>query len=311
LENFRKILYATTCRDEDLPALRQAISLARNNGAQLSALVYRPELPDNLAHQAKGYDDFLRTKTAQLIAEVSVELGYAEKVASIDVLTGDQMANLIIRQVIRGEFGLLIKAAEATESGQGYDPIDMALLKYCPTPVWLSRPISRHRDQLRVAVAVDPEADEETAEKLSLRLLQLARSLADNGDGELRIVSCWDYELEGFLRRNSWVCLPAEDVSSSVLRAGDLHRARLNGLLAKSGIAGKQTIHHLRGKPGDLIPHFVINQQIDVLVMGTVARTGIPGFLFGNTAENIVQKLRCSLLAVKPEWFVTPIRLDA
>lgn len=74
---------------------------------------------------------------------------------------------------------------------------------------------------MRVAVAVDPEASAETAEKLSLPLLQLARSLADSCDGELRIVSCWDYELEGFLRRNSWVSLPAEHVSSSVLRAGD------------------------------------------------------------------------------------------
>lgn len=109
---------------------------------------------------------------------------------------------------------------------------------------------------MRVAVAVDPEASAETAEKLSLPLLQLARSLADSCDGELRIVSCWDYELEGFLRRNSWVSLPAEHVSSSVLRAGDQSRARLNSLVARAGIAGKQTVHHLRGSAGNLIPHF-------------------------------------------------------
>ena len=41
--------------------------------------------------------------------------------------------------------------------------------------------------------------------------------------------------------------------------------------------------------------------------MGTVARSGIPGFLIGNTAEDIVQKLTCSLVALKPNDFVSPV----
>lgn len=42
--------------------------------------------------------------------------------------------------------------------------------------------------------------------------------------------------------------------------------------------------------------------------MGTVARTGIPGFIIGNTAENILQKIDCSLLALKPLGFVSPVK---
>jgi len=44
--------------------------------------------------------------------------------------------------------------------------------------------------------------------------------------------------------------------------------------------------------------------------MGTVARTGIQGFIMGNTAENILNQLDCSVLAVKPPGFVTPVTLD-
>ncbi|HNA79424.1 MAG TPA: universal stress protein, partial [Turneriella sp.] len=137
----------------------------------------------------------------------------------------------------------------------------------------------------------------------------LMQQIADQCDGELRIVSCWEYELEGFLRRNSWISLPAEDVSSSVLRAGDLHLAKLGELVQKAGISGRQNVHHPRGRAGELIPHFCTEHKIDILVMGTVARTGIPGFLFGNTAENIVRKLNCSLLALKPEGFVSPVEI--
>jgi len=43
--------------------------------------------------------------------------------------------------------------------------------------------------------------------------------------------------------------------------------------------------------------------------MGTVARTGVPGFITGNTAESILNQLECSVLAIKPAGFVTPIEL--
>jgi nucleotide-binding universal stress UspA family protein len=51
-----------------------------------------------------------------------------------------------------------------------------------------------------------------------------------------------------------------------------------------------------------------IKSQIDILIMGTVARTGISGFIIGNTAENILQKIDCSLLALKPQGFVSPVK---
>lgn len=52
----------------------------------------------------------------------------------------------------------------------------------------------------------------------------------------------------------------------------------------------------------------VTQENIDILVMGTLARTGIAGFVIGNTAENIVQSIECSLVALKPEGFVSPIK---
>ena len=50
--------------------------------------------------------------------------------------------------------------------------------------------------------------------------------------------------------------------------------------------------------------------RITTLVMGTVARTGIPGLLIGNTAETVLDRARCSVLAVKPSDFRSPIRVD-
>jgi nucleotide-binding universal stress UspA family protein len=52
-----------------------------------------------------------------------------------------------------------------------------------------------------------------------------------------------------------------------------------------------------------------VSEGVDVLVMGTVARGGIPGMLIGNTAERVLRKLPCSVLTVKPDGFESPVRL--
>ncbi|MDH5473944.1 MAG: universal stress protein [Gammaproteobacteria bacterium] len=43
--------------------------------------------------------------------------------------------------------------------------------------------------------------------------------------------------------------------------------------------------------------------------MGTVGRTGISGFFIGNTADSVLRQVDCSILAIKPEGFVTPVEL--
>jgi universal stress protein E len=45
-------------------------------------------------------------------------------------------------------------------------------------------------------------------------------------------------------------------------------------------------------------------------VMGTLGRTGIPGFFIGNTAEEILQTTHASVLAIKPTGFVSPVETE-
>ncbi|NMV12061.1 universal stress protein, partial [Vibrio parahaemolyticus] len=86
------------------------------------------------------------------------------------------------------------------------------------------------------------------------------------------------------------------------------HKQALQQLLEESGITGEIVIHHLHGKPDEKIPDYVESIEVDVLVMGTLARTGISGYVIGNTAENILQSINCSLVALKPDGFVSPIQ---
>ena len=105
----------------------------------------------------------------------------------------------------------------------------------------------------------------------------------------------------------SEVALAQEQVERYVEDSRAEARKALERLLA--GVPdrpGRRSVHLLKGEPADVIAEFAKAHRVDLIVMGTVARTGIPGLLIGNTAETILQRVDCSVLAVKPDGFVSP-----
>jgi len=310
MQNFTKILYASDGVTDETAGLKQALSLARNNQASLRILVTRPEMPEKLSDIAETFDQSLREQLKALLeaARTSINLDKDAVPVTVDLVTDDKPSVRIVQEVLRNDHDLLVKDATTPTGGSGFKAIDMALLRKCPCPVWLCRPIERSRNEMKIAVAIDPESDQANQHAHSVRLLQLARALADTCSGALDIVSCWSFEYEEFLRHSPWAKLPEEDISRAVAEAQDDHKHNLDSLIADANLSGEQRVHHVRGRAEDMIPAFVDDQSIDVLLMGTVARTGLAGFAIGNTAESIVQSLSSSLIALKPEGFVSPVK---
>ena len=310
MRRFQSILYITRGSADEGEALKQALSMARNNGADLHAIAVSPVLPKNLGEYEAGYETSLaeHIKAAIASAQSALKMSPDAVHVTVEVECGDTPAVRIVRRVLRGAHDLLIKQAEPDERHAGFRALDMQLLRTCPCPVWLCRPISRSRSYIRVAVAVEPQTTESAGRDLALQLLQLSRSLADTASGELGVISCWDFEFEEDLRHSPWAKVSEESLAESIATAEREHRAALDELVHESGIGGSIRVHHTRGRPERAIPELVDQLQIDILVMGTVGRTGIPGFVIGNTAENVVREIRCSLVALKPNGFVSPIR---
>jgi nucleotide-binding universal stress UspA family protein len=85
----------------------------------------------------------------------------------------------------------------------------------------------------------------------------------------------------------------------------------LDELLASGPFVDAPWQKYLRHGPAEqVVPELVNEYQIDLLVMGTVARSGFNGVLIGNTAERVLDEVRCSVLAVKPPEFVSPIHVS-
>ena len=80
-------------------------------------------------------------------------------------------------------------------------------------------------------------------------------------------------------------------------------------LLAQRHHIPDQRCHIDEGLPEDIIPQYAEKLDAELVVLGTVGRQGISAALIGNTAEHVIDKLDCDVLAIKPEGFVCPIRL--
>lgn len=70
-------------------------------------------------------------------------------------------------------------------------------------------------------------------------------------------------------------------------------------------------LHLTKGPAKMVIAPLAAKLRAHLIVMGTlVARTGISGVFIGNTAETILDQLTCSVLAIKPHGFETPVSVD-
>lgn len=311
MESFKKILYVSDGIGDETAALKQAFRTAHNNKSSITALVVCPDVPKSFDGYEAKYHGALKEQVLESAQAARKALKISEdSPLAVSVEGGSAPAIRVVRHVLADAYDLVMKEAAFQDGGKGFRAMDMALLRKCPCPVWLTRPIERSHGEIQVAVAIDPEGDEVAGRDLGLELLKTARDLADTCNGTLNIFSCWDYEFEDYLTNNSRIHMSKEDIKTIVESVRVRHHDNLNLMIQKSGIGGNIKIHHERGRPEKAIPDLVAKEKVDILVMGTVGRVGIQGFVMGNTAEDILQNLQCSLLAMKPKGFVSSVKAD-
>ncbi|MDR3503997.1 MAG: universal stress protein [Legionella sp.] len=306
MKRFRNILFVSNGVKNETEALAEAIRLAEHDQACLGMLIVCPPFSSDFEQYKASYEAFLKEKAQKTIAEAQANLTVNKKSITVNVAWEKTPSIAIIQHVLRQSHDLVIKAAE-DDGGKGFKALDMALLRKCPCTLFLHRPLKNPK-AVQVAVAIAPENAETSEQELACNLLKLAQHLTTFYLGKFSILSCWEFALEGFLRNSAWVDMSAEAIDEMVQQEGNSNYIALHQLIQQTKLQENPTIYHLKGDPTEIIPTWVTEKQIDVLVMGTVARTGITGFIIGNTAENILQKLDCSLWAMKPQGFVSPVK---
>ncbi len=325
MKRFKAILCVVEPEKAYKPALERAVALAEHNQSSLTVLDVIERVPSGVGMPADGpmtadlQVAMLNARQKQLDALVE---SYRKRIdIQTKVLKGVPFLE-IIREVLRGGHDLLVKIPETHDwLDRLFGSDDMHLLRKCPCPVWLIK-LEAPKAYRRILVAVDvddgyaPE-ELETRRALNHQIMELAGSLALTERAELHVVHAWDAVAEHMMR-SALVNTPEEKITAYTAQVRRHHKQALDTLLREaSGNLGEGTrnalnlqTHLVKGWARKEIPALAKRIEPDLIVMGTVARTGVPGFIMGNTAETILNQIDCSVLAIKPPGFTTPITLE-
>lgn len=103
--------------------------------------------------------------------------------------------------------------------------------------------------------------------------------------------------------------LPARISSKKSAEVRARAEQHINAQFANYELALSPQVHLVTDPPDFAILQHIERHSVELLVMGTIARTGIAGMVVGNTAERLLPRIPCSVLAVKPAGFVSPVTL--
>jgi nucleotide-binding universal stress UspA family protein len=287
----------------DQPALDRAVSLAARCHARVKIVDVLPWVPAGArqfvtADRERDLVEHRRERLQQIA-------GAVRNVAVTTALLRGRPGTALIQEVLRGPHDLLVRSHGRDDSGgpRPFGAVDMELLRQCPCPVWLVAGHGPHRPW-RILAAIHASADDDIEQALNRAILDWALTLYGLGDAQLTILQAWAAYGASILRSH----MPPDEFAAFV----EATRQNEEDALARAvepfaDRLGDASIESVYGEPDEAIAKFVEAHGIDVVVMGTVARTGLAGVVMGNTAERVLQRLRGSVLAVKPPGFQTPV----
>lgn len=312
MNRFKNILVAASPGSLEPLTLRSAVKLAEANDARLTVIDVVAPLPKwrrkvNVEGRVIDIEKALHKDREERLRHL-VGNTLARPETDVIVAVGEPFIE-VIRQVQIGRHDLVMVGEPAPNKPHVPQLSSgvMHLLRKCPVPVWVVR--SPQAENLRVLALVDPDPDDPVRHGLNDLVLDLASSLARREGGELHIAHAWMLAGEATMRSSPYVRLPGAVVDVMVSDAEVVRRRQLDALASRHVGESDRTMHMVPGPPGEVLPRLADRLDIGVVVMGTVGRTGLSGLIMGNTAETILRAVRCSVLAVKPEGFITPVKV--
>jgi universal stress protein E len=273
-------------------AVEQALLLAARSGSELEFMhsTWADLHEENQAIRPGPSAEGLRA------LEGLVERAEALRLRARLTLARDRAWLEIVRAVKRGEADLVLVARRNQEGGVGLGSVTRKLMRKCPCPVWVVKQDGRSEPRVLVAATdLTPVGN---------RAVELAAMLAQMFRAELDVVHAWPLPL-------AVPVLPELDVPAQSRVDVEQHeraaRARFEQALGGLALAVEFRPHLRCGAPSIAIQEVVERRDADLLVMGSISRSGIAGLLLGNTAERLLDRVQCSILTIKPDDFVSPI----
>lgn len=297
---FEKILFVIVEDQICASTAEESMSLAHKLNSDFEVLFVLPDFPRKAEKLVQAYRENIQGKFMSVLDQLDVDRDVMSQ--SIHFISGKPYAKNILEFAEKGGFDLIIKLPDTLQDNhkKGYNALDVTLIRRSTIPILFINEELR-ANNAKIYAAIDPFTQSKASEALNYRLLNTADAMATSYEAELHVISCWHFEHETFMRESTFSKIPENEMDQLIEDERLSHETALKDLMQSASLSNDYNLLIHKGRAQEIIPDFMSEHNQDILIMGTVGRTGLKGFFLGNTAENIFKQIDCSLLTIRPE----------
>lgn len=271
-------------------AVQQAVWLARTSRAKL-AMTYAA--PDSMQSFKTALE--IRQESAVKMKEIMEDLGAADLDVPLQTRIGQPIV-VIIHAVQQGGFDLVLAGSRGLGDWTQLliGSTAKRLVRKCPVSVW----IVKSEDVGPPKVILAPT----DLSEVSRKAIREGLWLAEQSGAEFHVLHVVDSQKvrEEEASEQSTSSSSRQEIDAEAMR-------QLEEFLNPLETAVRIHSHVTQGVAWQEIGLMAQQLNADLIAIGTVGRSGVKGMLLGNTAEKVLDTCDCSILAVKPDGFVSPI----
>ncbi|NBC47420.1 MAG: universal stress protein [Gammaproteobacteria bacterium] len=322
MQALEHILYFADGEFGPTRAFRRAVALARHHGARLTLMDVTIEsgFSADLVKRFGLGDDVQQSEQRYAALTHLAEDWVSSPSPRLRVTIGTPFIE-VIQAVLRDGHDLVLKPARARPGRNLFASTDMHLLRKCPCPIWIDREPAQPETSdsgvsetaprcRRILASID--AMQPAATRLNQRILDSAVAVKEQNDARLDIAHAFQPRFADLLPERA----PERTGTSgdSHLTDAIAHLEQRHTLALQEAVndyrqhINDENLHLLRGEPASQVLAQAEALHSDLIVLATLSRPREPGLFIGTTAEDLLQGAQTSVLALKPDGFVTPVQ---
>jgi len=209
----------------------------------------------------------------------------------------------ITREVMKNKHDLVMITAQHKHkmSRMLLECTSMDLLQHCPCTLWISKGTT-HRRPKRVLATLGGAQNDITCDALDIKALRTAASIAEADGSELHYLHAMPlYGGKGQKGKKL-----RTELANYIDSMKDSFMQKCRGVLSEYQVELKDDrIHIVTGSPATAIVDLVNDKHINLVIMGARPHENLPTVLLGTLANRVFDSVKCDVVGVKPDDFVS------
>ena len=301
MATYQDVLVVLDPSTDQQKALARAIELAEHTACKLTAFLSIYDFSYEMTTMLSGEErESMRQAVitdreiwCQELLQPARNKGIA---CSVRVVWHNRPFEAVVQTVSEHGYDLVIKGTHDHDvlKSMIFTPTDWHILRKCPCPVLL---VKEHAWPAHgnILAAVNAGSEKPHHQALNQIIIRQAKAVAAMLNAQVHLVNAYP---------GTPIHVAVEIPEFNPVEYND--NMRHHHVDAANALAGQfditsEAVHIQEGMPEDVIPRVAKELDAEMVIIGTIGRTGLSAAIIGNTAEHVIDRLDCDVLALKAD----------